>query len=181
MAHGRSCSAACGIFPDQGSNPCPLRWQADSQPLRHQGSPTSRFLRRYNQHARIQHLRKSHQSIQAVICSFVHPDVFIKGLLMNLRLETQQLMKTDKVSRNACKTVITSKDLGEAREEDGEWGDGRSSSSILNRVSKNDILRASLVAQWLRVCLPVQGTRVRALVWEDPTCRGAAGPVSHNC
>ena len=39
---------------------------------------------------------------------------------------------------------------------------------------------ASLVAQWLRVCLLMQGTRVRALVWEDPTCRGAAGPVSHN-
>ena len=41
VAHGPSCSAACGIFPDQGSNPCPLHWQADSQPLRHQGSPTS--------------------------------------------------------------------------------------------------------------------------------------------
>ena len=41
--------------------------------------------------------------------------------------------------------------------------------------------RASLVAQWLGVCLLVRGTRVRALVWEDPTCRGAAGPVSHNC
>ena len=40
---------------------------------------------------------------------------------------------------------------------------------------------ASLVAQWLRICLPMQGTRVRALVWEDPTCRGAAGPVSHDC
>ena len=39
MAHRPSCSAACGIFPDQGSNPCPLHWQADSQPLRHQGSP----------------------------------------------------------------------------------------------------------------------------------------------
>ena len=39
MAHGPSCSAACGIFPDQGSNPCPLHWQADSQQLRHQGSP----------------------------------------------------------------------------------------------------------------------------------------------
>ena len=39
VAHGRSCSVACGIFPDQGSNPCPLHWQADSQPLRHQGSP----------------------------------------------------------------------------------------------------------------------------------------------
>ena len=40
--------------------------------------------------------------------------------------------------------------------------------------------RASLVAQWLRICLPMQGTRVRALVWEDPTCRGATTPVSHN-
>ena len=39
VAHGPSCSAACGILPDQGSNPCPLHWQADSQPLRHQGSP----------------------------------------------------------------------------------------------------------------------------------------------
>ena len=39
VAHGLSCSAACGIFPDQGSNPCPLHWQADSQPLRHQGGP----------------------------------------------------------------------------------------------------------------------------------------------
>ena len=29
------------------------------------------------------------------------------------------------------------------------------------------------MAQWLGVCLPVQGTRVRAPVWEDPTCRGA--------
>ena len=44
VAHGLSCSAACGIFPDQGANPCPLHWQADSQPLRHQGSPTYTFL-----------------------------------------------------------------------------------------------------------------------------------------
>ena len=41
VAHGLSCSAVCGIFPDQGSNPCPLHWQADSQPLRHQGSPNN--------------------------------------------------------------------------------------------------------------------------------------------
>ena len=38
---------------------------------------------------------------------------------------------------------------------------------------------ASLVAQWLRICLPVQGTWVQALVWEDPTCHGATRPVSH--
>ena len=40
--------------------------------------------------------------------------------------------------------------------------------------------RASLVAQWLRICLLMQGMRVRALVWEDPTCHGAMKPVSHN-
>ena len=39
VAHGPSRSAACGILPDQGPKPCPLHWQADSQPLRHQGSP----------------------------------------------------------------------------------------------------------------------------------------------
>ena len=46
--------------------------------------------------------------------------------------------------------------------------------------SKKKALWASLVAQWLRICLPVQGTRVQALVWEDPTCHGATRPVSHN-
>ena len=44
VAHGPSCSAACRIFPDQGSNPRPLHWQADSQPLRHQGSPNMVLL-----------------------------------------------------------------------------------------------------------------------------------------
>ena len=44
VAHGLSCSVACGIFPDQGSNPCPLHWQADSQPLRHQGNPAALFI-----------------------------------------------------------------------------------------------------------------------------------------
>ena len=39
---------------------------------------------------------------------------------------------------------------------------------------------ASLVAQWLRICLPMQGTRVRALAQEDPTCRRATKPVHHN-
>ena len=45
VAHGPSCSAACGIPPDQGSNPRPLHRQADSQPLRHQGSPQLNFLK----------------------------------------------------------------------------------------------------------------------------------------
>ena len=40
--------------------------------------------------------------------------------------------------------------------------------------------RASLVAEWLRIRLPMQGTQVRALIQEDPICRGATKPVCHN-
>ena len=47
-------------------------------------------------------------------------------------------------------------------------------------VWEDPTCRASLVAQWLRIRLPMQGTRVRALVWEDPTCRRATKPVRHN-
>ena len=48
MAHGLRCSVACGIFPDQGLKPCPLHWQADSQPLHHQGRPCDFVLKHAN-------------------------------------------------------------------------------------------------------------------------------------
>ena len=94
VAHGPSCSAACGIPPDQGSNPCPLHQQADSQPPHHQGSPQSGTFATTDEPTLTHH----------------HPGI-------------------------------------------------------------------SLVAQWLRICLPMQGTRVQALVREDPTCYGATKPV----
>ena len=47
-------------------------------------------------------------------------------------------------------------------------------------VVKNPPTRTSLGAQWLRIHLPTKGTWVRALVREDPTCRGATKPVRHN-
>ena len=52
----------------------------------------------------------------------------------------------------------------------------------LNRhFSKEDIqIRTSLVAQWLRIRLPMQGTQVRSLIREDPTCHGATKPMLHN-
>ena len=43
VAHRPSRSKARGIPPDQGSNPRSPHWQADSQPLRHQGSPGFSF------------------------------------------------------------------------------------------------------------------------------------------
>ena len=39
---------------------------------------------------------------------------------------------------------------------------------------------ASLVAQWLRICLLTQVTQVRVLVREDPTCCRATKSLRHN-
>ena len=41
-------------------------------------------------------------------------------------------------------------------------------------------MQIKTTTRWLRICLPMQGTRARALVREDPTCCGATKPVSHN-
>ena len=47
-------------------------------------------------------------------------------------------------------------------------------------INQENSLGTSLVVQWLRIHLPMQGTQVRALVREDPTGRGAAKPMHHN-
>ena len=62
----------------------------------------------------------------------------------------------------------------------GGWVMGSALGRQFGTIYQKYKCRASLVAQWLRVCLPMQGTQVRARVGEDPTCRGATGPVSHN-
>ena len=45
---------------------------------------------------------------------------------------------------------------------------------------KFSISQTSLVIQWLRICLPNQGTCVRSLVQEDPMCLRATKPMHHN-
>ena len=50
----------------------------------------------------------------------------------------------------------------------------------LQRGKQNFMKGASLVVQWLRIHLPMQGTWVQALAREDPTCCGATEPVSHS-
>ena len=54
------------------------------------------------------------------------------------------------------------------------------SPSIPLKVDTKLVVWASLVAQWIRICLPMQGTQVHSLVQEDPTCHGATKPVCHN-
>ena len=49
-----------------------------------------------------------------------------------------------------------------------------------NKIAYRRLGRTSLVAQWLRIHLPMQGTQLWALVREDPTWRGATKPVCHN-
>ena len=41
---GLSCSAACGIFPDQRSNLCPLHYQTSSYHLHHLGTPVLHLI-----------------------------------------------------------------------------------------------------------------------------------------
>ena len=43
VAHGLSGPEACGIFPDQGSEPVSPHWHVNSLPLSHQGSPGIQF------------------------------------------------------------------------------------------------------------------------------------------
>ena len=45
VAHRLSCSEPYGIFPDQGSNLCPLHWQIDSNPVYYQRNASTLFLK----------------------------------------------------------------------------------------------------------------------------------------
>ena len=45
VARGPSCSAACGIFPDQGSNLCSLHWQSRLSTTAPPGKPPFHFYK----------------------------------------------------------------------------------------------------------------------------------------
>ena len=40
--------------------------------------------------------------------------------------------------------------------------------------------RTALVVQQLRIYLPMQGTQVQSLIWEESTHCGATKPIHHN-
>ena len=44
----------------------------------------------------------------------------------------------------------------------------------------NTTSRTSLVVQWIGICLPMQGTQVWSLIWEDFTCHGQLKPTGHS-
>ena len=38
----------------------------------------------------------------------------------------------------------------------------------------------SLMVQWIRTCLLMQGTQIQSLVWEDSASQGATRPMCHS-
>jgi len=52
--------------------------------------------------------------------------------------------------------------------------------TIVRSESHKRMFRTSLVVQWLRICLLMQGTQVQSLVQEDPMCLRATKPECHN-
>ena len=59
---------------------------------------------------------------------------------------------------------------------------GHTSKSAQRTTSlfRSGVTGASPVVQWLRIRLPMQGTRVQALAREDPACHRATKPMSHS-
>ena len=55
-----------------------------------------------------------------------------------------------------------------------------SKSTLAKGEFKLYAIGTSLVAQWLRIRLPMQGTRARSLVQVDPVCCRSSKPVHHN-
>ena len=61
-----------------------------------------------------------------------------------------------------------------------DTADAEGQGTVQNLCSKVTKIRASLVVQWLSICLLMQGILVRSLVWEDPTCCGTTKLMSCN-
>ena len=87
--HGLSCSVACGIFPDQGLNPCLLHWRADSLPLSLQGSPKKKILKQGMGRREIQ----KHEGLVCIYV-FVHPTHPVpKTLATSMPKGTESILK----------------------------------------------------------------------------------------
>ena len=67
VAHGLSCSAACGIFPEQGSNPCPLHWQADSEKEQSRLVKLVNCLQKCMQQEKCYHIQRISQLLCVVV------------------------------------------------------------------------------------------------------------------
>ena len=77
---------------------------------------------------------------------------------------------------NSCVEILTPKVMASGGRAFGRWL-GHESGFLMDSTST---LGASMVAQWLRICLPMQGTWVWFLIQEEPSCCRANTPICHN-
>ena len=101
------------------------------------------------------------------MCEFGWESTIIKGE-MNGKISVQWKTPWERLTGRWClgrifATFLSSKGLSKEVIQENAGGPG-----------------TSLVAQWSRNSLPMQGTHVWALVQKDPTCRRATKPVCHN-
>ena len=86
-----------------------------------------------------------------------------------------------KISQFAWKHKRTQKAKAILRKKNGVGGIRLPDFSLYYKATViKTVWWASPVAQWLRIRLPMQETRVQTLVREDPTCRKATKPMHHN-
>ena len=84
--------------------------------------------------------------------------------------------------RSVCEGRKMGKLVGTARKRPGWRGAAlHAAAPGASGVQIKPAHRTSLVVQWLRIHLPMQGTWVQSLVQEDSLCHGTAKPVNHNC
>ena len=110
-----------------------------------------------------EHLSKENENTN--LKRYMHP-VFIAALLIIAKIQKQP----------KCPPVEWIKKMSYTHTHTHTKTDN----GILLNHKQEWILGTSLVVQWLRIHLPMQGTQVRALVWEDPTCHGATKHMCHN-
>ena len=100
VAHRLSCSATWGIFPNQGSNPCLLHWQAEPLPLSHQGSPTVVGLKSFPGLHMSPHLpppapsHASRMSMADSCCVWQKPTQYCKVIILQLKIEQLKKKKS---------------------------------------------------------------------------------------
>ena len=83
------CPLACEIFLDQGSNLCPLHWQAEAYPLFHLGS-LSIFLREVVSSEHFYIKRSFYYEMMVIVHSFFLHD-YLLTVLMSAKTKTYKV------------------------------------------------------------------------------------------
>ena len=128
--------------------------------------------------------RGFHNSIQSSV-TFMHPSIwklitsFNRG--RNFSKKEKVWCQTVRQVNNQSIKILWMKDLRQVLKYNSQNQISYMCSiAWIYTHSKGTQTLTSLVIQWLRICLQMQGTWVQSLVWENSTYSKATKPMSHN-